>query len=168
MWNCAAWGVCEVAWCLGAFGALDNTFGDKDHRISWKSRWSPVVKAFPKALLSWSTRQLLRLVHRVFTVGILAKGLNGIVEILVGGFLLLVPPPTISQVIIFLTRHELIEDPHDLLANYLVRGARQLSVDTQWFGAVYLLSHGGSVSDVDIGDCNILRILGIKNHRIQI
>src|SRR5262249_8873137 len=74
------------------------------------------------------------LVHRVFTVGILAKGLNGILEILAGGFLLLVPPPTISQGIIFLTQHELIEDPHDLLANYLVSVARQLSVDTQWFG----------------------------------
>src|SRR5262249_45097088 len=76
------------------------------------------------------------LVHRVFTVGILAKGLNGVVEILAGGCLFLVPPATISQALFFLTRHELIEDPHDLLANYLVRVARQLSVDTQWFGAV--------------------------------
>ena len=82
------------------------------------------------------------LVHRVFTIGIVAKGLNGIVEILAGVLLFLVPPATISQVLFFLTRHELIEDPHDLLANYLVRVARQLSVHTQWFGAVYLLSHG--------------------------
>ena len=44
--------------------------------------------------------------------------------------------------IIFLTRQELIEDPQDLLANYLVSVARHLSVNTQWFGAVYLLSHG--------------------------
>jgi len=82
------------------------------------------------------------LVHRVFTIGILAKGLNGVMEILAGGFLFLVPPATLSQVLLFLTRHELIEDPHDLLANYLVSVARQLSVNTQWFGAVYLLSHG--------------------------
>ena len=82
------------------------------------------------------------LVHRVFTIGIVAKGLNGIMEILAGGGLFLVPPATLSRVIIFLTRQELIEDPQDLLANYLVSVARHLSVNTQWFGAVYLLSHG--------------------------
>jgi len=58
-------------------------------------------------------------VHRMFTIGILAKGLNGGVELLAGGFLFLVPPTTISQVILFLTQHELIEDPQDLLANYV-------------------------------------------------
>jgi uncharacterized membrane protein len=82
------------------------------------------------------------LVHRVFILGIVAKALNGIVEILAGVGLFLVPPATLSHALLFLTRHELIEDPHDLLANYLVRVARQLSVHTQWFGAVYLLSHG--------------------------
>ncbi len=82
------------------------------------------------------------LVHRAFALGILAKGLNGGVELIAGGLLFLVRPATISQMLLFLTQHELIEDPHDLIANYLVTVAGHFSADTQWFGAMYLLSHG--------------------------
>lgn len=60
------------------------------------------------------------LVHRVFTIGILVKGLNGVLEIVAGILLFLVPPETIRGMLLFLSRTELIEDPHDLLATYLV------------------------------------------------
>lgn len=40
------------------------------------------------------------------------------------------------------TRAELTEDPHDFIANHLLHGAQNLSIDGQNFAALYLLSHG--------------------------
>src|SRR5216684_4932490 len=39
-------------------------------------------------------------------------------------------------------RHELSEDPHDLIARYLLHTTAHLSHGTTVFGAIYLLSHG--------------------------
>jgi uncharacterized membrane protein len=41
-----------------------------------------------------------------------------------------------------LTAHELSEDPHDLIARYLLHTTAHLSHGTTLFGAIYLLSHG--------------------------
>jgi uncharacterized membrane protein len=40
------------------------------------------------------------------------------------------------------TQEELTEDPRDFIADYLVESAGQLSVSSQHFAALYLLSHG--------------------------
>jgi len=41
-----------------------------------------------------------------------------------------------------LTQEELLEDPRDLVANFLLHSAQNLSVSTQRFMALYLLAHG--------------------------
>jgi uncharacterized membrane protein len=41
-----------------------------------------------------------------------------------------------------LTQEELVEDPRDVIANYLLHSAQNLSIGTQLFVAFYLLSHG--------------------------
>ena len=41
-----------------------------------------------------------------------------------------------------LTQEELAEDPRDLIANYLLHSAQNLSIGTQLFVALYLLGHG--------------------------
>ncbi len=41
-----------------------------------------------------------------------------------------------------LTQEELVEDPRDVVANALLRWAGGLSVQTEHFYALYLLSHG--------------------------
>ena len=40
------------------------------------------------------------------------------------------------------TQEELTEDPRDIVANYLLHAAQQLSISAQHFVALYLLSHG--------------------------
>lgn len=40
------------------------------------------------------------------------------------------------------TQDEFAEDPHDLVANFLLHTVQHLSVDTQKFAAIYLLGHG--------------------------
>jgi uncharacterized membrane protein len=82
------------------------------------------------------------LLHRVFTLGIWLKGFDGVLE-MIGGVLLLVTSPTmLNRLVVALTQHELIEDPHDWLATTVRQAATQLSVSTQLFGSIYLMAHG--------------------------
>ena len=52
------------------------------------------------------------------------------------------PPQTLKGFVWAITRHELSEDPKDLIANFLVRSAGHFSVSAKVFGSVYLFSHG--------------------------
>lgn len=82
------------------------------------------------------------LFHRAYQIGIILKGVDGVLEIAAGMALLLTTQPAIQHVIALLTREELVEDPRDLLANYLMRMARHLSIGMQHFASIYLLVHG--------------------------
>jgi uncharacterized membrane protein len=80
--------------------------------------------------------------HVVFWTGIIFKGIDGVLETIGGVALLVVSTRFIRDLVHLVFREELFEDPHDLLANYLVNLADQLSVSTKTFAAVYLLVHG--------------------------
>jgi uncharacterized membrane protein len=82
------------------------------------------------------------LLDQTFEVGIILKGLDGVLEVIGGLLLLVVSPATISRVVANLTQHELSEDPHDFLATHLLKTAHGLTGSAVLFGAVYLLSHG--------------------------
>lgn len=88
------------------------------------------------------TRTAHAALDRTFFVSLILKGLDGAVE-LVGGFaLLLVTPAQIAAAVRGLTRRELREDPHDVIANALIQYTITLGVATTIFGAVYLLVDG--------------------------
>jgi Predicted membrane protein (DUF2127) len=82
------------------------------------------------------------LLDQTFQVGILLKGLDGLLEVLGGLLLLVVCPATIDRVVTSLTQHELAEDPHDVLATRLLRTAHGLTGAAVLVAAVYLLGHG--------------------------
>lgn len=83
-----------------------------------------------------------RFVHTLFDVGIIGKGIDGVLEIAGGMLLFFVDPAQIGRVVRVLTQHELSEDPNDLVAGYLLHAAQHLSAGVETFGAVYLLAHG--------------------------
>jgi uncharacterized membrane protein len=89
--------------------------------------------------MRWPRRDLL---DDAFLVGIIIKGLDGVLEVVGGLVLLLVSPATINQLARAVTQHELSEDPHDWIANHLLHAASGLSAGSLRFGAVYLISHG--------------------------
>lgn len=64
------------------------------------------------------------------------------VEIVSGLFLLLVSPSTIDRLAHTLTAHELGQDAHDRIANYILHTTAHLSSGATLFAAVYLLIHG--------------------------
>ena len=79
---------------------------------------------------------------RTFRVSITLKGIDGVLEIVGGVILLFVAPNTLQHWAKMLTAHELAQDPHDFVAQHLLRSASTLSRSTTLFGAVYLLTHG--------------------------
>jgi len=83
-----------------------------------------------------------RLVHAFFTISVISKGVDGALEILGGTLLFLVNPLQIHNIVRILTQHELSEDPHDLVASYLLNSAQHLSAGAQVFAGTYLLWHG--------------------------
>jgi uncharacterized membrane protein len=100
------------------------------------SRWS---RARDSLLLVWWRRSWR---ERLFLIGVWFKALDGALELLGGVALLSVSPAFILHTVQFLTQDEIVEDPHDLVANYLLRVAARLSVGSQHFMALYLLIHG--------------------------
>ena len=79
---------------------------------------------------------------RLFQIGIIGKGLNGLAEILGGLALLLTTPAQLQGIARLLTQGELSEDPHDFVARHLLHTTGSLTRSTVIFGAAYLLIHG--------------------------
>jgi Predicted membrane protein len=79
---------------------------------------------------------------RLFEIGIILKGLDGILETIGGLLLLAVTPATINRLAEWLTQHELSEDPNDFIASHLLGYAHGLTGSAVTFAAVYLLLHG--------------------------
>lgn len=78
----------------------------------------------------------------VFLVGVFFKGLDGLVELIGGVLILFLSPAGLTSVARSLTAGELLEDPHDIIANLLLKGARQLDAQGTFVIALFLLIHG--------------------------
>jgi len=83
-----------------------------------------------------------RIVTQAFDISVVLKGIDGLLEILGGLVLLLVPLGDIRAFLIWITGKELSEDPKDFIATHIVRLANTLSVSAYHFTIVYLLIHG--------------------------
>jgi uncharacterized membrane protein len=79
---------------------------------------------------------------KAFRISLYLKGLDGLLEIAGGIFLLIIRPEQISRFATWLTHDELSQDPHDFIANHILRTAHHLTGSSLAFGAVYLLAHG--------------------------
>jgi uncharacterized membrane protein len=81
-------------------------------------------------------------VHAAFEISLVLKGAFSLGEIVAGAFTYFVTQQFLHDLANAITRTELTEDPHDFIANYLLQGAQNLSISSQHFAALYLLSHG--------------------------
>jgi uncharacterized membrane protein len=81
-------------------------------------------------------------IHRAFEISLSLKGLFALGEIIGGIVAFFVTKEFLLRTVSVLTQEELSEDPRDLLADYLLHSAQNLSLGTQLFVASYLLSHG--------------------------
>lgn len=77
-----------------------------------------------------------------FDFSLLLKGIFSLMEIGAGLFIYFSTRSSLLDMAQDVTRLELIEDPHDFIANHLLHAAQHLSVSSQHFSAIYLFSHG--------------------------
>jgi uncharacterized membrane protein len=83
-----------------------------------------------------------QIIHVLFNLGVIGKGIDGVLEIVGGVLLFFVSPDSIHSLIQVLTQHELSQDPRDQIANYLLNSTHHLTKGVMIFAAAYLLWHG--------------------------
>jgi uncharacterized membrane protein len=83
-----------------------------------------------------------RLAHWFFEISVIAKGVDGILEIAGGILLLVISPQQLYRIARVLTQHELVDDRHDRISQYLLNSVQHLATGARTFAAMYLLWHG--------------------------
>ncbi len=83
-----------------------------------------------------------RNIRLAFDVSLVLKAVFAAAEVLgaIGAYF--VTQQFLFKVVERITRQELLEDPRDFVANYLLHSAQHFSVSTRNFTTAYLLSHG--------------------------
>jgi len=82
------------------------------------------------------------LLDKLYEIGILIKGIDGLLE-LVGGILLLaLSSRTILHVTHWLVDAELTENPHSFIGKHVLHAGMQLAHGHTLFAALFLLTHG--------------------------
>ncbi|MFZ2803771.1 MAG: DUF2127 domain-containing protein [Patescibacteria group bacterium] len=81
-------------------------------------------------------------VQLVFDISLALKGIFAALEVFAGIFAYFVSQELLLRIVVVVTHGELVEDPRDLIANFLLHAAQNLSISTQYFTALYLLAHG--------------------------
>lgn len=89
-----------------------------------------------KPLLSEDT------IRWVFDVSLWFKGAFALAESIGGIALFFVSKDHLLSLAAWIANGEFVEDPHDAIVNYLLHSVQALSVGTQYFAGLYLLSHG--------------------------
>nr|WP_274635635.1 DUF2127 domain-containing protein [Microbacterium bovistercoris] len=78
----------------------------------------------------------------VFLGGVLFKALDGVAELAAGIPALFISHVQLVALVRALTAGELAEDPHDLIANFVLHVSSTLSPDAMLIAGVYLVVHG--------------------------
>jgi uncharacterized membrane protein len=81
------------------------------------------------------------LIHLIFEIGVIAKGVDGALELIGGLLLVVLSPAAIGGTIWFLVQGELKEDPTDLVANLLLHNTQTI-IHTRVSASVFLIVHG--------------------------
>jgi len=82
------------------------------------------------------------LLDKAYEVGIIIKGIDGILELVGGALVLLLNPHTITSVTNFLTQDALQENPHNIIATHVLKLGNHLAGGHNLFAAAFLLTHG--------------------------
>lgn len=82
------------------------------------------------------------MVHGLFEITMLAKGINGCFEILIGFSFFFFPRNSIHRIIETVTGYKIVRGSGHIAANYVIHLANNVSLSTQYFIATYFLAYG--------------------------
>ncbi len=80
--------------------------------------------------------------HWLFEIGVIVKGIDGILEIIGGLLLFFVTQHSLDRVVAMLTVRELSTDSDDFILNIVINALAHVDISAKVFGSVFLLSHG--------------------------
>ena len=80
------------------------------------------------------------LIHRIFFWSVVAKAADAFLETAAG--IALIFTGTLANFALSLIQSEIVEDPHDMLAQHLAHLVPQLAAQASVFAVIYLISHG--------------------------
>ena len=80
--------------------------------------------------------------HIGFEIGILLKGVNGVLQIGGGLLMLFMSPSRVQEIMIWLAQSSWAEEPTDSIVKIIIELSQNFSIDLQNFFILYLLSHG--------------------------
>lgn len=87
-------------------------------------------------------RIIKKIIDKAFELVVLAKSFFGIVEILLGTILAISGRLAVSSLITDFAKQEVLEDPKDFLANYIISALNSVSAGTYLFAVIYMMFHG--------------------------
>jgi uncharacterized membrane protein len=82
------------------------------------------------------------LLDKAYEIGIIIKGIDGVLELIGGALVLTVSPHTVTGITQFLTQDALQENPHNLIATHIAKLGHHLATGHNIFAAAFLLTHG--------------------------
>ncbi len=94
---------------------------------------------------------------KIFEGGIILKGIDGLLEFFGGLLLFFVTPEQLHSFIAFVTQKELLEDPHDVIANLLVHATQGFGNGSRTFAIIYLWIHAA---------IKIIAVVGILKNQL--
>lgn len=83
-----------------------------------------------------------KFIDKAFEIVILAKSFFGVIEILTGIILAISGRLNMNTLIVNLAKQEILEDPRDFLANYLISALNNFSAGMYLFAVIYITFHG--------------------------
>lgn len=83
-----------------------------------------------------------KFLHPLFEFGIVIKTIDGITETIIGFLILFLSRAKINSIFTYFARGELLEDPHDIVMNFLANIFQSISTNAKTFAAIYILVHG--------------------------
>lgn len=81
------------------------------------------------------------LFDKIFEYGIILKGIDGALEFIGGLLVIFISPASLHHFIAFVTHRELLEDPRDPVAHFLINMTNQYSAGGRTFLVIYLWVH---------------------------
>jgi uncharacterized membrane protein len=91
----------------------------------------------------WRPRMNSPLIFRAsFRTGITLKGIDGLLEAIGGVLLWFINPGQLGTTLQTIFEHELLRDPHDILARHLLHTSERIAQSDPLFASIFLLCHG--------------------------
>ncbi len=80
--------------------------------------------------------------HKIFRLSLYIKGIYGLLETIAGVMLLFASSATISRIVEAIFGRELVSDPDDVMANFFMNAARNMSLHVHQLISVIMIVHG--------------------------